>query len=81
MNTQNRTVTIEREMAHPPEKVWRALTQRPLIEDWLMPNDFEPVVGHRFTLRGDAGARRDRLQSARHRAEQNTVLHMERDGS
>ena len=24
------------------EKVWRALTAQPLIEDWLMANDFEP---------------------------------------
>ena len=54
--TQNHTVTVEREMAHPPEKIWRALTQRPLIEDWLMPNDFEPVVGRKFTLRGDWGS-------------------------
>ncbi len=45
------SVVMEREMPHPPEKVWRALTQGPLIEDWLMANDFEPVVGHRFTLR------------------------------
>lgn len=50
-----RTVTVEREIAHPPEKVWRALTQQPLIEDWLMDNDFEPVVGHRFKLRGEWG--------------------------
>ena len=46
-----RTLVVEREMAHPQEKVWRALTQGPLIEDWLMANDFEPVVGHRFKLR------------------------------
>jgi uncharacterized protein YndB with AHSA1/START domain len=38
-------------MAHPPEKIWRALTQSSLIDQWLMSNDFEPVVGHRFTLR------------------------------
>jgi uncharacterized protein YndB with AHSA1/START domain len=47
----NQSVVLEREMPHPPEKVWRALTQGPLIEDWLMANDFEPVVGHRATLR------------------------------
>jgi uncharacterized protein YndB with AHSA1/START domain len=46
-----RSVVIERDMPYPPEKVWRALTDRPLIEDWLMANDFEPKVGHRFTLR------------------------------
>jgi uncharacterized protein YndB with AHSA1/START domain len=38
-------------MPHPPERVWRALTQSPLIEAWLMTNDFQPVVGHRFTFR------------------------------
>jgi len=47
---------IEREMPRPPEKVWRALTQDPLIEEWLMQNDFKPVVDHRFTLSGDWGA-------------------------
>ena len=49
--TETRTLVIERDMAHPPEKVWRALTTQPLIEDWLMANDFEPKVGHRFSLR------------------------------
>lgn len=46
-----RSVVVEREMPHPPEKVWRALTQSPLIEAWLMKNDFQPVAGHSFTLR------------------------------
>jgi uncharacterized protein YndB with AHSA1/START domain len=46
-----RTLVIEKEMPHPPEKVWRALTQASLIEAWLMANDFRPVVGHKFTLR------------------------------
>src|ERR1700687_6061159 len=46
-----RTLVIEREVPHPPEKIWRALTQRPLIEEWLMKNDFQPVVGHRFNFR------------------------------
>jgi len=45
------SLVIEREMAHPPEKVWRALTQGRLIEQWLMTNDFQPVVGHRFNFR------------------------------
>jgi uncharacterized protein YndB with AHSA1/START domain len=51
-----RSVIIERDMPHPPEKVWRALTQGHLIEEWLMKNDFKPVVGHRFNLRADWGA-------------------------
>jgi uncharacterized protein YndB with AHSA1/START domain len=50
-----RTVIIEREFSHPPEKLWRALTQPHLIEEWLMKNDFKPVVGHEFKLRGDWG--------------------------
>ena len=50
-----RTVVIEREISHPPEKIWRALTQPHLIEEWLMKNDFKPAVGHRFNLRGDWG--------------------------
>ena len=49
--TATRTLVIEREMPHPPEKVWRALTQGPLIQEWLMANDFQPVVGHRFSFR------------------------------
>jgi uncharacterized protein YndB with AHSA1/START domain len=46
-----RSVVVEREMPHPPEKIWRALTQSPLIEEWLMKSDFQPVVGHRFSFR------------------------------
>src|SRR2546422_11630519 len=50
-----RAVVIEREMPHAAEKIWRALTQGPLIEEWLMKNDFKPVVGRRFDLRADWG--------------------------
>ena len=50
-----RTVIVERDIAHPPEKLWRALTQPHLISEWLMKNDFSPVVGHRFNLRGEWG--------------------------
>jgi len=53
--TETRSVLVEREISHPPEKLWRALTQPHLIEEWLMTNDFEPVVGHRFNLRGGWG--------------------------
>ena len=50
------SVIVEREIPYPPEKIWRALTQPHLIEEWLMKNDFEPIVGHRFNLRADWGA-------------------------
>lgn len=49
------SVVVEREIAHPPEKLWRALTQPHLIEEWLMKNNFKPDVGHRFNLSADWG--------------------------
>ncbi len=52
---ETRSVVVEREFPFPPEKVWRALTQPHLIEEWLMKNDFKPVVGHNFDLRADWG--------------------------
>ena len=51
--TATRSIVVERVMAHPPEKIWRALTQGPLIEEWLMKNDFRPVVGHKFNFRAE----------------------------
>jgi uncharacterized protein YndB with AHSA1/START domain len=54
--TDTRSVIIEREIPHPPEKIWRALTQPHLIAEWLMKNDFAPVKGHGFTLSGDWGS-------------------------
>ena len=53
--TEIRTVVIERDIAHPPEKIWRALTEPHLIAEWLMKNDFRPDVGHRFNLTGEWG--------------------------
>ena len=53
--TDARSVIVEREFAFPPEKLWRALTQPHLIEEWLMKNDFKPEVGHSFNLRGEWG--------------------------
>jgi uncharacterized protein YndB with AHSA1/START domain len=55
-STETLSVVVEREVAFPPEKIWRALTQPHLIEEWLMKNDFKPVVGHSFNLRADWGA-------------------------
>jgi len=50
-DTSIRSVIVEREFPHPPEKVWRALTEGSLVEQWLMKNDFQPVAGHSFSLR------------------------------
>ena len=53
--TEALSVVVERELSFPPEKIWRALTQPQLLEQWLMQNDFKPVVGHRYNLRADWG--------------------------
>jgi uncharacterized protein YndB with AHSA1/START domain len=47
------SVVVERDLPYPPEKIWRALTQPHLIAEWLMQNDFAPVVGRQFSLRMD----------------------------
>ncbi|MEI9993044.1 MAG: SRPBCC domain-containing protein [Rhizomicrobium sp.] len=49
--SETRSVVVEREMPHPPEKLWRALTQPHLIAEWLMQNDFAPIVGRSFKFR------------------------------
>jgi len=54
--TETLSVVIERDVPHPPEKIWRALTQPQLIEEWLMKSDFEPRVDHRFKFTADWGA-------------------------
>src|SRR5258708_5858013 len=46
-----RDIVVEDVVPQPPEKVWKALTTAELIGRWLMPNDFEPVVGKRFTFK------------------------------
>jgi uncharacterized protein YndB with AHSA1/START domain len=48
-----KSVVVEREFSHPPEKVWRALTEGPLLDQWVMKNDFKPVVGHKFNFRAE----------------------------
>jgi uncharacterized protein YndB with AHSA1/START domain len=56
-NTQAETksVVMERVMAHPPEKVWRALTQTAMLAEWLMANDFQPIVGHKCQFHWSRG--------------------------
>jgi len=58
------TLTLERDLRHPPEKVWRALTQAPLIADWLMQNDFVPEVGHKFAFRSQPNPQWDGIINA-----------------
>jgi uncharacterized protein YndB with AHSA1/START domain len=49
--TGARAIVVERLMPHPPEKIWRALTEAHLIEQWLMQNDFEPRLRAEFMFR------------------------------
>lgn len=50
-----RTVVVERDFAHKPEKLWRALTQPHLLQEWLMQSDFAPALGHKFRFTADWG--------------------------
>jgi uncharacterized protein YndB with AHSA1/START domain len=54
--TEIRSVIVEREVPYPAEKIWRALTEPHLLEEWLMKNNFTPDVGSRFEFSGDWGA-------------------------
>lgn len=46
-----RDLKYERFYKHPPERVWKALTDPKWLSAWYMDNDFQPVVGHTFTFR------------------------------
>ena len=48
-----RTLVVEKVFAHAPEKLWRALTESPLLAQWLLKNDFAPEPGRRFQFRMD----------------------------
>jgi uncharacterized protein YndB with AHSA1/START domain len=49
--TDPQTIHADQFLAHPPARVWQALTDSDLMASWLMPNDFKLEVGHRFTFR------------------------------
>ena len=46
-----RAVRLERRYPHPPRTVWSWLANSDAMAQWLMPNTFEPRVGHRFEFR------------------------------
>ncbi|HEX8344623.1 MAG TPA: SRPBCC domain-containing protein [Actinoplanes sp.] len=49
--TDTTTIEVDQFLPHPPARLWRALTDAERLARWFMPNDFAPVVGHRFTFR------------------------------
>ncbi len=61
--TETQSVVVEREFPYPPEKIWRALTQPHLLEEWLMKNDFRPTEGHGFSLTADWGSVDGRVEA------------------
>ncbi len=69
-----RTVVVEREIPYAPEKIWRALTQPHLIEEWLMKNDFQPVAGPQVQSSRRLG--RGRLPSHQNSASHDAVLQL-----
>jgi uncharacterized protein YndB with AHSA1/START domain len=44
-------ITLEQTYPYPPDRVWRALADSAALAAWLMPNDFEARVGHKFQFR------------------------------
>lgn len=49
-HTDPSVIHVDQFLAHPPDRVWRALVDPELLTAWFMPTDFAPVVGHRFTF-------------------------------
>jgi uncharacterized protein YndB with AHSA1/START domain len=41
-------IALEQTYAFPPDRVWHALTDSAALASWLMPNNFEPCLGHKF---------------------------------
>jgi uncharacterized protein YndB with AHSA1/START domain len=48
--TDSCTIRIDQFFPYPPRQVWNVLTDSDLLARWLMPNDFQLVVGHHFTF-------------------------------
>lgn len=50
--SEARSISFEFDLHHPPEKVWRALTDPALLADWLLPViDLELEPGAEFTFK------------------------------
>lgn len=45
-----RSIRIKIHLPYKQEYVWRALTDAPLLGQWLMENDLKPSIGHEFTF-------------------------------
>jgi uncharacterized protein YndB with AHSA1/START domain len=50
-------IRLDVELAHQPERVWRAIAEPARLAEWFLPNDLRPVTGFRFHIEpgGEAG--------------------------
>lgn len=46
-----RDLIFEATYPHDVDRVWRALSDPAAMAEWLMPNDFQPRLGHKFHFR------------------------------
>jgi uncharacterized protein YndB with AHSA1/START domain len=46
-----RDLIFEATYPHAAERIWRALTDSAAMAEWLMPNDFQARLGHKFQFR------------------------------
>jgi uncharacterized protein YndB with AHSA1/START domain len=52
---QTESISLEYDLTHPPEKVWRALTEPTLLAEWLLPSiGFKPRPGTVFSFKAPA---------------------------
>ena len=50
--SQSETIAFEFDLPHPPQKVWRALTEPALVSEWLLPvTGLELTPGTAFVLK------------------------------
>ena len=49
-------VELNETFPHPPQRLWAALTESRLLGKWLMPTDFQPLIGFRFRLDRPSGS-------------------------
>jgi uncharacterized protein YndB with AHSA1/START domain len=55
VESESRTLSLAFDLPHPPEKVWRALTDPALLAEWLLPVvDFHLAPGATFMFRTQA---------------------------
>ena len=47
----SRTIQKQIHIPRPPGQVWPAIADSGALAVWMFPNDFQPVLGHRFTFR------------------------------